>query len=412
MILYKNIPWFDETATAKEINEKSNTEYTSNEIWEKIASDFQSAIEMLPESQNDIGRPNKYTAMAYLAKTKLYQAYEQDEEHNVININESLLEEVVNLVSEIETDGPFSLEPDFANPFLWEMENGPEAVWQIQRSYDDGTTTGNVDFSAMLNAPMSEEFGCCWFHIPSQNLVNCFKTDADGLPLFNAYNESNFVPETDQVDPRLDHSVAMVGHPWKYTPDLIYEIDWARQPEIYGEYSSLKESVAPDCPCLQSITPFIASSKNTILIRYSDVLLWKAEALIELNRPLEALPIINQIRQRAANSTNLLVDIDGNPLSDYNVQPYTGTNWSQDFARKALHWERRLELALEGHRFFDLVRWGIAKETLDSYLSIEQTRREYLQDAVFEKNKHEYLPIPQQQIDLSNELYEQNPGYN
>ena len=154
----------------------------------------------------------------------------------------------------------------------------------------------------------------------------------------------------------------------------------------------------------------MSSSKNTILIRYSDVLLWKAEALIELGRQGEALPIINEIRSRAKNSVQLLKDINGLALSNYKVEPYAG-NWDQEFARKALRFERRLELALEGHRFFDLVRWGIANDAVSAYLSIEKSKREYLSLANFEKGKNEFMPIPQQQINLSKGLYKQNPGY-
>lgn len=410
-ILYKYMPWFDENATAAEISGIKNTEYSDNDLWQKIADDFWFAADNLPEAQDDAGRPNRYTALAYLAKVKLFQAYVQDENNNVVSMNTALLEEVVDLVTEIETEGPFTLEADFGFAFLWEMENGPEAVWQIQRSYDDGTSTGNVDFANMLNSPMNNEFGCCWFHIPSQNLANSFKTNAQGLPLFDTYNNSDIDTDVDFVDPRIDHTIAMLGKPWKYSTGYIYDINWTRQPGIYGVYASLKESVSPDCPCVEHMPPFVSNSKNTILIRYSDVLLWKAEALIELGRQDEALPIINGIRTRAGNSTEMLVDGSGLPLSMYYIEPYTQDNWTQDYARTALRWERRLELALEGHRFFDLVRWGVAEETVDSYLETEKTKREYLKDADFVQAKHEYMPIPQQQIDLSKGLYEQNKGY-
>jgi hypothetical protein len=343
---------------------------------------------------------------------RLYQAYVQDEKHNVIDIDLSLLQEVVNLTTIIEEAGVYDLEPDFGYPFMWEHENGNEAVWQIQRSINDGTTTGNLDFGSMLNNPMSNEFGCCWFHVPSQNLANTFKTDANGLPLFDTYNNEILDEENDVVDPRLDHTIAMPGNPYKYEPFLIYTIDWARQPEIYGSFSSLKENVSPNCSCFQKMTPFMSSSKNTIIIRYSDVFLWRAEALIELGREAEALSIINRIRERASNSTEMLKRSSGEYVSDYNVGLYDAANWNQEYARQALKWERRLELALEGQRFFDLARWGIAKETLDEYFEVEKTRREYLQSADFEENKNEYLPIPQAQINLSKGLYKQNYGYN
>jgi hypothetical protein len=158
----------------------------------------------------------------------------------------------------------------------------------------------------------------------------------------------------------------------------------------------------------------MASSKNTDIIRYADVLLWKAEALIELGRQNEALPIINDIRQRAHNSTGMLMDVSGFPVSNYKMDTYKpGINctWTQDFARKALRWERRMEFAMEGIRFFDLVRWGIAAEYINNYFATEKTKREYLRDGYFTKNRNEYFPIPQKQIDFSKGLYKQNPGW-
>ncbi|MEJ7678184.1 MAG: RagB/SusD family nutrient uptake outer membrane protein [Segetibacter sp.] len=237
-------------------------------------------------------------------------------------------------------------------------------------------------------------------------MVNSFKTDNNGLPEFNTFNDSNYNVATDAVDPRLDHTVAMDGKPFKYDPTYIYSKNWARSIAIYGSNSSLKELESPKCACLIHNGPFNIFSMNTVMIRFADVLLWKAEALIEVGREQEALPIINQIRQRAANSTGML-----NNASIYKIGLYTATQWTPDFARNALRWERRLELSLEGNRFFDLVRWGIAKETLDQYFQVEKTKTPYLTDANFTNGKHEYLPIPQRQIVLSKGLYKQNPGY-
>jgi hypothetical protein len=411
-ILYNRVPWYDENASVAEIEKMSNIQYSNTGLWDKITADLRAAADNLPESQSDVGRPNKFTATAFLAKVLLYQSYEQNDEYKVINIDGLKLTEVVDLVDEVIASGKYQLADNFAFPFLWEYENGKESVWAIQRSRNDGTATGNLDFSSMLNNPMSNDFGCCWFHIPSQNLVNAFKTGADGLPVFDSFNENDLDLTTNTVDPRLDHTVAMPGKPWKYEPGLIYtELEWTRQPGIYGPFSSMKENVSPLCECFEKITPFMSSSKNTILIRYSDVLLWKAEALIELGREDEALSIINEIRQRAKNSTGNLKDVNGGPLSDYNIELYQSAQWTQDYARKALRWERRLELALEGQRFFDLVRWGIASETVSEYLNIEKAKRTYLNDALFVAAKNEYMPIPYQQMELSKGIYKQNKNY-
>jgi starch-binding outer membrane protein, SusD/RagB family len=176
----------------------------------------------------------------------------------------------------------------------------------------------------------------------------------------------------------------------------------------------MKEIMPPNSPALKRDGSRLGSAKNWDIIRYADVLLWKAEALIELGRQDEALPLINQIRQRAINSKGRLTTSMGAPLSNYNIATYVdGVNctWTQDFARTALRWERRLEFAMEGSRFFDLVRWGIAAETLNQYFSVEKTRHPYLQAAGFKKNRNEYLPIPQQEITLSEGLYQQSTGY-
>jgi hypothetical protein len=405
-IHFKRVPYIDENVAVEDILKISNVDLTDQELWDKIADEFRFGVANLPESQPEVGRANQYTAMAYLAKTLLYQAYEQGDQNQVVNINSSKLEEVVSLVNQIENSGKYSLQGDFAENFLSAFENGSESVFAIQRSVNDGSPDGRGTWSSALNYPQSPEFGCCGFHVPTENFVNSFKTGSDGLPLFSTFNDANYNRATDAVDPRLDHTVFMDGKPFKYDPSLIVDGNaWARDPGTYGNYGSMKELEHPDCPCRAANGPFTITSKNDILIRYSDVLLWKAEALIELGRSGEALSVINAIRERAANSTGRL-----NSASIYSIQPYPSFP-SQDYAREALRFERRLELGLEGHRFFDLVRWGIAQQWIDQYLAVERTRRPYLNDASFQAGKHEYMPIPQTQINLSGGIYQQNPGY-
>lgn len=405
-IHHKHIPWIDETMTQDQILSATNRELSDQELWDKIAADFEFAANNLPQTQEDVGRASALSAKAYLAKTLLYQAYEQNELHQVININKDKLVKVVALVDEIEEAGVYGLFDDYANNFLFESENGKESVFAIQRSLNDGSPDGRGSWPSALNAPMAGGFGCCGFHVPTDNFVNAFKTDQQGLPLFGSFNDFNYDMTSDSVDPRLDHTVAMEGKPFKYDETLIHGGDsWARAPGIYGNFTAMKDLEHPDCSCRGENGPFPIFSLNTPLIRYSDVLLWKAEALIELDRYDEALPIINRIRERAKQSTDKL-----NNASIYNIGLYTSFD-SKEQARAALRFERRLELGLEGHRFFDLVRWGIAKETIDSYLAIEAVRKPYLVDAIFTKGKHEYLPIPNQQMILSGGSYTQNPGY-
>ena len=176
----------------------------------------------------------------------------------------------------------------------------------------------------------------------------------------------------------------------------------------------MKEQQAADCPCFKKIGPFYGSSKNMDFIRYADVLLWRAEALIELGRHAEALPLINEVRVRAANSTERTKKMDGTFPSNFKISEYVdGGNiaWTQENARKALQYERRMEFAMEGSRWFDLVRWGIAAETLNAYLDVEKTRRTHLSAAFFTKGRDEYYPIPQREINYTKGLYKQNPGY-
>ncbi|TJZ63023.1 RagB/SusD family nutrient uptake outer membrane protein [Sphingobacterium olei] len=416
-ILFKHVPYVDETLAPEEYITVSNRDLTNADLWSKIIEEFRFAADVLPETNDDqLGRANKYMAKAYLAKALLYAAYEQNEQHEVININTEKLEEVVTLVDEL--GARYDLSQDFAFNFLCEYENGPESVFAVQNSLNDGTEFGRLDWSAMLNHPMNPEYGCCGFHQPSQNLVNAFKTNADGLPLFDTYNNEDLATsaqvKSQNIDPRLLHTVAVVGLPYKYKSDFIFQNSWVRQIETYGNYMSLKEVVLYDNPCFRKVNPFMSSSKNRDIIRFDDALLWKAEALIELDRPLLALPIINEIRNRAAQSVSRLVDSGGQPTGRFKVDEYkdgVNCNWNQSFARRALRWERRLELAMEGFRFFDLVRWGVADTYVNEYLQKEKTKRNYLSASVFKKNRDEYFPIPLAQINFSKKLYQQNYGW-
>lgn len=403
-IHHKRIPYFDETI--EDVTTISNIDMSDQELWDAIVGEFRFAFENLPENQPEVGRINKWAAGAYLAKALLYQAYVQNDQNQVTSIDQGKLQEVVSIIDQIEASGAYSLSSDFAENFLHEFENNTEAVFSIQRSIDDGSPDGRGSWSSALNYPQDPAWGCCGFHVPTNNFVNSFKTGADGLPLFDSFNDANYEVAIDAVDPRLDHTVSMEGKPFKYDPTFVHQGDaWARAPGIYGNFVAMKDLEHPDCSCRAANGPFTITSMNTPVIRYADVLLWKAEALIELGRLDEAVVIINQIRERASNSTGRL-----NNASIYNIGMYSSFA-SQDEARAALRFERRLELGLEGHRFFDLVRWGVAKETIDNYLLTESERLEYLNEANFIQGRDEFMPIPQGQINLSGGLYEQNNGY-
>ncbi len=408
-VLFKYVPYIDENVAVDAYETVSNRALTNDELWQKIADDFQYAVDHLPPVQSEIGRANKSAAAAYLAKTYLYKAYRQDnpERHSVTSINQADLEKVLDYTEAILFPG-YTLEADFAHNFLpGSYENGKEAVFSVQYSKDDGTKFGRLNFSDLLSVPMG--LGCCDFNKPSQSLVNAFRTTGDGVPLTN-YNTLNDYNASEKYDPRLFHTVAIPGLPYKYNTNRTYEEDWNRNPADYHFYASLKENVDPDCDCFVPMVPFYANSKNRILIRYADILLMRAEALIELGRSSEAFPLINQVRTRAKNS----VLFTGYASDRMHIETYRdGINitWNESSARQALRWERRLELAMENGRFFDLVRWGVAEQAMNEYYGVEKTRRAYYSAAQFSANKHEYLPIPEAQIRMSKFLYEQNPGY-
>ncbi|MDY4526527.1 MAG: RagB/SusD family nutrient uptake outer membrane protein [Parabacteroides sp.] len=416
-IMFKHIPWVDENDQSEDYINISNVEYTDQQLWEMIIEEFRYAVNNLPETQDEVGRANKNMAQAYLAKALLYAAYVQDDQHNVTSIDQNKLQEVVTLCQGL--GNRYALADDFAENFLCETENGKESIFAIQHSVNDNTLRGRLDWGAMLNYPMNPDYGCCGFHCPSQNMVNAFQTDANGLPQFDTYNDNNIQTAEDllthNIDPRLNHTVAIPGAPYKYNPEFIFETSWTRDPSTYGSFMSMKETVLPDCPCFAFASPFMSSGKNRDIIRYDDVMLWQAEALIELGRHQEALPLINAIRERAARSTTRLVDVQGDPIGKYVVAAYEpGKNcpaWTQEFARKALRWERRLEMSQEGTRYFDLVRWGIAAETVNAYFAVEKTRRTYMGEAQCTKNRDEYFPIPKNQINFSKKLYQQNHGW-
>ena len=407
-VLFKSIPYIDETVAIEDYGTISNIALSNDELWQKIADDFKAAYDNLPESQGtDVGRANKYSAAAYLAKTYLYKAYRQDEKHNVTEINAEDLKQVLTFSNEVMSSD-YGLEDDFAYNFLpGSYENGKESLFAIQHSTDDGTLYGRLNFSDALNVPMKFS-GSCDFQKPSQNLVNAYKT-VNGLPEFSDYNKADYNANTDKVDPRLYHTVALPGVPYKYDKKNIFDESWTRNKAVYGLYSSLKENVALNDPSSVLIDPFRANTKNKIVIRYADVVLMRAEALIELDREKEALPLINEIRERAKKSTGLIDYAENMDIALYvdNVN----CNWTKPYAREALRWERRLELAMESQRFFDLVRWGIADSVINTFYKEEAPKRTYYEDAHFEKNRAEYVPIPQQQINFSKQVYKQNHGY-
>lgn len=435
-ILFNRIPYFDETVPAENYASTSNTALSSEQVWNNIASDFLFAFNNLPATQSQVGRATKYAAEAYLAKTKLYQAYgmgDSDGTHYKITapgqlptVRKSALDSVINYCKDVIASGNYQLTSDFADNFLPDnfsggpYENGKESIFSIQYSENDGTMYGRLDFGDVLATPMG--IGCCDFHKPSVNLFTAFRTNSNGLPISSngffswptngsASFSTDTVPDLtlNTVDPRIDHTIAIPGHMYKYDQSTIYQQSWNRTPAIYGFYASLKENVQKGN--YVQVGPFYGSDKNRIVLRYADLLLWLAEAEIQEGDVANGMAIINQIRERAANSTGLLKLANGQYESKYKVGVYP-TNVTQGFAFSALQWERRLELAMEGCRFFDLVRWGIVGNYMNSYYTTESKGiPAYLSGGNFTQGRDEFLPIPLTQVEFSHGAYTQNPGY-
>lgn len=413
--LFNRIPYFDENTEIGDYVSIYNREYTREELLDKIADDLAEAAKLLPENQPEIGRANKYTAYALQAKVLLYRAYEQGTDYDVVNINTEKLEQVVTLCDKL--DGHYALLADFQDLDKIEYDNGDESVFEIQFSQDDGTVLHRTSWFYALCSPTAAQYAGCGFFLPSQSLANSYRTDANGLPLPDSFNDVAIITVADgkanTVDPRLDFVVGRVGVRWKTYPNAAYNTSWCRDAGTYGTFSCKRHLISPEDPRMWDLG---MCDLNWKLIRYADVLLWKAEALIELGRQDEALPLINQIRRRAKNSAYVTDwDNPSQPAANYLINEYKpGENctWTQDYARKALRFERKLEMAMEGERFFDLVRWGVAGEVMNAYFDYERTVRPYMGEAVFTHGKDEYLPIPSDQIELSHGLYTQNPYYN
>ena len=416
--LYKNIPFVtDASLTEDGYKALSNTALTNDEGWAAIISDVEYSYSVLPETQSDKGRPTKAAAAAFLTKLYLYKAYRQDDpaSHRVTEISVEDLGKVLEYSEEsIYAAGGFGLESDFHNNFRPEpqYENGPESIWAMQYSMNDGTTYGNLNWSYGLivpNIPGVTDGGCD-FYKPSQNLVNAFRTDGDGLPLPDTFNDRDYDKSSDNADPRLFLTVGLPGLPYEFNPKYMMAENsiWSRSNGLYGYYVSLKHNVDPDGGYLIKGS-WWGSPMNRIVFRYADVLLMRAEALALLGRGDEAVEIVNDIRRRAASSLSVISDYE----SAYGVTFKTGLyggSYSGEQALKIVKMERRLELALESERFFDLVRWGEAAGTLTKYYAEEADNCSIYSDAVFTSDKNEYLPIPFSQISASNGKYTQNIG--
>ncbi len=423
--VFNKIPWIDEEVYKNGTQEKtSNDALTHEQLWDKIIGDFQYAYDNLPEQTTDGGgRANKVAAAAYLAKCYLDRAWGDGyEETTGVNfINKDYMQKVVDYTDVVVRSGKYGYLEDYGDIFLPDYNNSKESIFSIQASdyKDDHTTFGRANWSNTLNGTWGM-WSCGWdFQKPSQDFVNAFKTK-DGLPEFDTYAETNDYPVNGQPtaqkwDPRLFHTVGMPTFPYKYEKDYTLTKANSRTPNTYGYYTDLK--CVPQRSKGETYNyPWQAFAMNEYMLRYTQTMLDRAEALIELDRLSDARDIINAIRQRAANSISKHIEYAADQCQ---ISPYPESYFAtKEKARQCLRWERRLEMGQEHERFFDLRRWGLLSSTLNAYFKKEakdsydgQTYAQYYKDAHFTKEKNEYMPIPYNQMFYIPGLYKQNKGY-
>jgi len=397
--IWGNIPYYTE--------EDENFRKPNNvDVIPILLAEFQEAVDLLPEVQVDVGRVTKGVARAYLGKVFLYnkQYSEAKQQFDMLV-------------------GKYELMNCYHDVFNIDTENDSENMFGIQYSVNDGSNGANAQFDLFLNHPHSgSPFGCCGGNQVSHNLVNAYKVDDNGLPFLDTFNDVDIDPTTDVVDPRLDWNVGRDDVP--YLDWGIHDPSWIRNREFAGPYSGKKYKQHEADPAEEGGTPR-EDALNVPLLRYADVLLMLAEAEVELGDLNRALELVNMIRARAGacaqgagtdEASIVTYDLNDPAITwaTYKVGLYPSFP-DQDFARKAVRFERRLEFGMEGMRLFDLRRWGIAKQVLNDYIAVESTRRPYLLNAFPFEDKHSLYPLPSVQIELSKvdgvPQLVQNPGY-
>jgi len=375
----------------------------SGKIWAQIEQDFADAAAALPATQGQVGRASKWAAKAYLAKAKIYQSDWSGAE--------PILMDIIN-------NGPFELVDNFEDNYLVATRNNKESIFEIQYAVSSAdTNASNAEIG--LAHPYIAPWGCCGFLQAPQDLVDFFQTDANGLPLLDESWKTNHITNptganigqpigNPSVDPRLDHTVGRPGILFKN--HHIMQVDYVRDLTYAGPYFSKKHIAEPEGFGVGGWGNL--SANNLRIMRLGHVILWAAEAKMELGKLEESRALINRLRARAANPAGFVpgatqgatrpeYTLTGSPGANYNVGQYTGAWTSQATARQAVRYETRLETAMEGNRFFDLQRWGVQNEVLNDYLARESKYRVYLQGKKFTSPKNEFYPIPTYAIDRS-----------
>lgn len=422
--MWNNIPFVDETINV------SNSKVPNSTDWTKIMEDLDFARKNLTPTQDQVGKVNKWAADAFYAKALLFQGKYADAL--------PILTDVIN--NGVTARGiKYNLAPSFHDNFNADKENADatraESVFAYEASVNDGSGGNNANYDNILNFPYADKGapgGCCGFFQPSFELVNSFRTNASGLPLLDgSYNvganqvkndqgleaTASYTPDAGNLDPRLDWTVGRRGIPfldWGLHPGKSWIRDQGNggpyTPKKLSYYKSQEKKLTDGTNWASGLT-----ATNYKIMRFADVLLMAAEAEVEAGSLEKAREYVNKVRTRAA--ADKVKNLDGTAdAANYVISNYT-TPWTDKAtARTAVRFERKLELAMEGHRFFDLVRWGIADVEINKFLAYEKPKLSSAYgSAAFVKGKHEYFPIPQRQIDLEvtggSSALTQNPNY-
>ncbi|MBX2844542.1 MAG: RagB/SusD family nutrient uptake outer membrane protein [Flammeovirgaceae bacterium] len=413
--LYNNTPYIDESWDGEE--EVPN----DKDLYPLIEADIKFAADNLPETQSEAGRINKWGAMAYLAKVYLFQQKYADAK--------PLFDQVI--ANGVTTNGiKYGLVPKFSDIHRPANDNHEESVFAIQAAAGTGSISNANPDLVLTFTYNGGPAGCCGFFQPSFELSNSYRTSG-GLPLLDgSYNnasnklvhdlgiaaDADFTPDSGPVDPRLDHTVGRRGIPyldWGNHPGKA----WIRDQNNGGAYSPKKwVFFQEDQSAYTDGSSWTAgyTAINVNLMRFADVLLMAAEIEVEIGDLEKAREYVNMIRTRAANAEGFVMDDTGAPAANYDISLYNTAWTDQATARDAVRFERKLELAMEGHRFFDLCRWGVADQVLNAYLAHEDAiiPASPFIGASFQAGVDEILPIPQDEIDLIGaEVLKQNPGY-
>ncbi|WP_168193942.1 RagB/SusD family nutrient uptake outer membrane protein [Pontibacter sp. SGAir0037] len=411
----KGFPWIPETAVT---NEDYKAITNQADIWPQIEADFRFAMENLPPTQADRGRANKWAAAAFLGKALIYQ---------------KKYAEALTILKDVMANGTnaqgtkYALNPNYGANFRVATKNSAETVFVIQYAINDGAgNNSNANYEQNLNFPHGgsgdRPGGCCGFFQPSQALVNSYMTDAaTGLPRRTPYatngvtsdyqrtSSQPFTPYAGTLDPRLDHTVGRRGIQyldWGAHPGR----NWIRDINNGGPYSPKKNVHSrAELTGGSAGTGSWGQPANALsfpVMRYADVILLTAEAEAQAGSLSNATDLVNIVRERAGSQETIegIYMVGSNtegPVANYKVGLYTTPFASKDAAMTAIMEERRLELAMEGHRKFDLVRWGIAAQTLNAYASFEKTYVPKFTNAQFSANQDEFMPVPELVINTS-----------